>query len=693
MNKIIDSYKTEIKLISRTIWTWVVLVLALINVWILFQGRLQSFDPGGALIASAFIIQGGIFVSLILGFTLIKEEAVCSAEEVFFALPGAHAAKMWAKCLTLLTVIAVFIVLSVLVLYTLFAFYGVPLIFHWKALPYLLLYWGIPFWVSGIIGMFAGKVFKSRLVYLFFVLIWLLIGPLNMYVFKFLMSISHIDLNDIADFMNLGQTDPNTTYDPVYGLPMEIQRWLQKGIWVLNITAIFISSLILRGRNRSRRLTVTVICLLLFNIPLLYGYTSEGQVVRTKYEATAVRVYDFDYYKDHQTQEKDGESTFAITAYDIDLHSYRNLKANVKMTISTLTPVDKLFFTLYHDLKIKMVTDGCHKLLSYTQADDQVEVLLTEPVQKDKQIEIEFSYEGTSSPYFYANEQAVLLPAYFPWLPAAGAYQAMIPEGSGVVKYPHYPQNPALYTLCYTGPEPMFTNLSPAGEQLWRGEAPKGITLAAGMLTESKIGAASIFYPISLCRIVDGLPDYLRKVNEIAREIDKDLDIRTPFETARVFFLSIPRHSNYAVSTILNQGDHIIFRIERMNNLGIMYYNERTIVQAILSSIIMNKNIVNQKTEITELFEASYTQWYGIKHSLPDTDRPLLTRMTEAYDFLGKPQAALIAKELIKLIEKNKQTPETTKCFFREWRSKLFSDEQMNEDDLLNIIKNYGGNG
>lgn len=692
LSKIVNSYIIEVKLMLRTIWTWIFLLLALINVGILFVSRLEMFDPGGALISTAFIIQGGIFVSMILGFSLIKEEAVCSADELFNLLPDGYISKIGAKCLALLTAITFFIILTIAILYYLFWFYGVPLIYYWQALPYLFLYWGTSFWISGIIGMLAGVFFKTRMVYPLLILIWLLIGPLNMAVFKVLMSISQVDLNPIANFMNLGQSDPYTTYDPVYGLPLEIHRWLQKGLWVITISGLFFMAVIYKNNNRSRHLIIKAVAVyIIIGMPLIYLFTREEQVIRTYYETNAVRKYDLNYYRVHTKPSFENLDSFKIESYDISLISFRNLKAQVKMKVKILETTDKLVFTLYHNLRVKRVIDDNNKDLSYKQQGDQVLVSFTAPLHPEMKTTIIFDYEGTSSPYFYANEQALMLPAYFPWLPMIGSHQAMMPQGGDVIRFPLYSQNLTTYTLRYSGPEPVCTNLPQKEPNLWSGTVSQGVSLAAGMLTEIKLGKTSVYYPISLCRIIEELPGYIDRLQEIAQSIKTDLAVQKTLDTSKIFFLSVPRESRFVNTTILNQGDHLIIGISRMYNKGNLYKNDISIVPAVLSSLIKSDNITNQKDEIRELFEAGYAYWYGTRFVLPDLDRPTLLRIIEAYKFLRQYKDAEMAKELLTFIEENKTNQDLLQSFFREWLNKLQTERLMSGDDLFELIKAKGG--
>ncbi|PKM47540.1 MAG: hypothetical protein CVV03_02680 [Firmicutes bacterium HGW-Firmicutes-8] len=686
MRKITDSWKIELVLLVRNFWTWIFLLLALVSVGLQFNSRLQLFDPGGALISTAFIIQGGIFVSMILGLSLVQRESVTSSNEMFYVLPNGYSSKIVGKCLALLTAIIVFIILSVMILYFLFWKFGVPYLFYWKSFIYLSLYWGTSFWISGIIGMIIGSYVKSRIAYPLLVFIWIFIGPLNSPVIKNFMAIFNTDLTPIGNFINLGQTDPYTPYDPVYGLPMEIHRWLQKGIWVISVTFIFLTITVLKSYRKPVFTVLILSGLLILNLPLVLLFNKEEQVIRTGYEANAVRNYDRNYYTQNTKPSFENSDSFIIESYEIDLKSFRNVTAQVKIKGKPIRTTEKLIFTLYHQLRIKSVTDENNVELSFKQVGDQILVSFPVPLKSNEHTTIVFNYEGISSPYFYANDQAVMLPAYFPWLPISGSYQAMKAEGSELIRYPLYPRNPTKYILRYSGPEPLFTNLQKKNTSVWTGQVPNGISLVAGMMTETRVGQTKVCYPVSLYKMIDTTPLYLKKVQNIAKNVNTDLNIQKSFDVSRIFFLSVPDESNLIPSNIWNLEDHLIIGINQMYNEGDLLNYDITIVPAILSSLVKNHNMINQREEIKSLFIASYAYWYGLKHnSSIENERPILVRMLDYYQNTKLNKEASVTKEILKLIDNNKTNQLFLQAFFRDWLGRLDQNHQLNWNDILEL--------
>ncbi len=699
MKKIIDSYIIELRLLNRYYGSWFFLLLSLFVIFYHSIFDLQRSDPGGALISTAFIIQGGMFACMILGVYLVQKEAFYWCDEVFDVLPNGQSSKIIAKCLTLISIILAFTCISLIEIYVIFWCKDVPCIFYWKSIYYLFLYWAIPFIISGLLGMILGLYMKSNLIYPVLVLIWLFIGPLNMAVFKPLMGILRVNLNSIADFMNLGQTNPHLSYDPVYGLQLEIGRWLQKGLWLLNVVVLFLISLLKSFNFKSTKtLAIVIIFLLTLNIPLINSFAKEDQVITTKYEYNAVNVYDMCYYTANKQTAFQNNEPFIIESYEIDLASFRNLKAKVIMEIKPLQETEELVFTLYHDLRVKGVFDESGTLLSYEQKGDQVLVSFPKILNKNVLKKIVFDYEGTSSPYFYANEQAVMLPAYFPWIPVAGSYQAMKAENSYLLRKPLISQTPTKYTLKYSGPKPLFTNLSKEDENLWSGKTSSGITLAAGMLTETKIGEINIVYPISLNKMIEGIPGFLENIKPVVENIKTDLALKNTLKSSKLLFLSIPTESSLVSSTIWNLDDHLIIGINQQYNDGDLLNNRRSLVRSVLTSLTRTSNMTEQNERIKASFIAGYAYWYSmnydqtsyeesktILHSMIDSYNHLRT-IIDNYQELEFAREEIVLNQIKAFIDENKSDHEILQSFFRNWLSALESDKIMDFENVTELI-------
>ncbi|OYD08989.1 hypothetical protein [Paludifilum halophilum] len=234
MKQALDSWKIELRLLSRNYWSWIVLILTGIYIIFGFPEFLLQYDPGRTLMGSAYVVVGGILIFLIYGWSLIHKEKESQIEEVIESLPHGIRGKILGKGLALVSVVALSMSYSMILVFYRFYKADVLSIFWVKAVPYLLLYWGLPFLVAGLLGMVIRLSISSKLSYLLILVVWILFSPL----ISILSDMNH-STPFISDWIsklqtfNLGQSDIHTPYDPVYGLPMEIYRWMKVLFWLL----------------------------------------------------------------------------------------------------------------------------------------------------------------------------------------------------------------------------------------------------------------------------------------------------------------------------------------------------------------------------------------------------------------------------------------------------------------------------
>jgi hypothetical protein len=692
MLKIINSLKIDLLGFTRSKLTWIFLIISILLTGYGFYSRLP-FDPGRALTSSAFVIQSGIFVTMILGYSLVRREIDHNCSEVFYTIAKGLKYKLIGKILTLLTLALLFSLVSTL---TLFFFYfpETPIVFYKLALIYLFLYWVIPFFISGIIGMVVSYFIQTRLAYIILTIICILIAPLNFSIFREIGFIFKLDLVSVAHFLNLGQTDPNNTFDAVYGLPLETGRWMKQGIWLVLVLFILGISYLIRYKNKKfiySKITILFIVTALFLAPLITKFLEEDQIIITHpaHGLQNVHRLDADYYGGLKTI--DIPQNFEIKEYDIDLKSNRRLEANVRITLKLNENTSNLFFTLYHQFKIKNISINNEKLIFHRRG-DSIEIDLKQSFNKNEIINLTFNYEGISSPIYFANEQAILLPSNFPWLPFGGGDNAMTMRES-LVRNDLSPDHNIHYTLRYNDDNPIFTNLEKKeGEGVWKGNLPDGLTVTSGMLKQEKVNGSLVVYPISLFNSAKKIPEFIEEVEDIESNLVRDLKLQQkPNVTNKYFFLSIPGESPYFYSNQWDFSDHKIIGIDQSyNEEGVLTYSN-LLVPSTLHALIRNKDIIKiQDQEIVTIFLYAYDFWYQNNYnSLKNNQEMLFDHFMNGYtDPNNKGNNVGKILEDLSIFLRNGEKDQINN-FFIDWLKLLNQDKVMKMDKLNELLKEY----
>lgn len=658
MKNIFESFTLEIKMILKSKLTWVLLIAYDIYISIV-PWVSMSESIGGSLTRNALAVEAGMFLFLVLGFNMVKEEEKYLCEELFYSMKGGKVPKICGKILTILVSAAVVSTLTTLTYYAFFIAYEVPLVFYIKGALYIVLYYTLPFMITGILGMIIGQHAKGKGAYILLLFTWLLLGLGNIVLFYPVLHFVKDGFDraaDVATFLNLAQNSPSIPFNNVYGLPMELTWWYKRLLFLWVVLHAFIGLTLAKSNRRNiKRILFTAASCILISVPLTLLYLKPAQVLYFGDEKYSTRDYDLKYYFSKHSDTAAKDDNFQVEKYDIDLKCYRVITVDLDMVIKSHEDLETLSFTLYRDLKVSNVEANGEKL-RFTQIGDSLRVELATILKANSKLNLTFHYQGKTSPYFFANEQAVMLPAYYAWLPREGTFQLMDGESG----YCSKPFKEASYTLRYAGPMPLYTNLASKGKNLWEGSAKDGITLAASaFLKHETYEGMEIVYSQELFRDKDSIFKNLKLEKEIRRRIGEDLNISTSSEAFRmVFLLPPPSSGNVAISS------H-----EFLDHMIIESYAVYKNPDAALMAVSNFKSITGSdkpdycvNNEITpDVIASGYQYWYALRYEPQLINRCWLSgRLDPRQNYFEA------VKAMKRLIEENRDNKEFLEEFFNK---------------------------
>lgn len=683
MKKIISSFYVEIFLLFRSNWTYVFFAISILLVALHFHVRLDLHDPGNTLNASAFIVQGGIFVSLLFGVQLTTAEKLTDSDEVFETIENGYLSKTIGKICVVSFSIIIFNFVSLIVLYVMYWKHGVPAIFYREAVPYVILYWGLPFFIAAVIGMFLRLVIKNKMIYPIIVLVSVIIGPMNHELLISFTTPLNLRVDNILFFLNLGQSDPHAPFNPVYGFPLESFRWKFKVLFALTILLLLIIQILKRFYRLSVLITIISVLALLAPITLMINIYNQQKGSLTFKE---VNSYDVDYYTKHQKINFENETEFSVKSYDIQFTAGDILDIDVELTVSPIEDSKEFIFTLYHQLK---VTDIKTKniALNYEQQGDFIKVNLSESVKKDTDLTLHIKYRGKSSPLFIANKYAVMLPGFFPWLPLPNSREVMKIDSVGTTFLSNLQKNPVNFTLKYSGPGQLFTNLDHTGSNIWSGNS-LGVTLVSGWLKGADVDTnTQIITPKSLYNMNKSIPEFLIQINDITKDVQTTLNLESS-TNKKSFFLSIPSSHAYP-SNIWNLKDHTIIGVDQMYNNGDLLTLINWNVPAVLTSLTRTDNWTSQTLDMRKIFIDSYSYWYGLVHK---TDKQKGSTFLEIdlsiYKQANLNHETLLVERILNLIQSDPNSSGISK-YFLEWYELMDRKQQTTILEILDLTEKY----
>lgn len=196
-----------------------------------------------------------------------------------------------------------------------------------------------------------------------------------------------------------------------YGMYAEIYRWNLIIFWISLLSFLFFKLCQIKKTALKAVLLSLTLLISTFN---LVGYFYGGSHIEKGAQLDSISMSDYLFYTENEQKNQDPD--FEVTSYDMDLSIYRQLDAEVSMTLSD-TGLEYYNFTLYHVYNVLKITDIEGNALKYNREGDYVTVIGNGNLQL-----INIKYSGYS-PILYSNYQACSLPGFFAYYPIPGFYK------------------------------------------------------------------------------------------------------------------------------------------------------------------------------------------------------------------------------------------------------------------------------
>jgi len=679
MIQIINNLKIEFKQIFYKKMFWICYIGVLIYLLIPYNSFGPSKEFGWMLNSAGFAVASGMLLFIVFGFSLSTKENLTNCNELFKTISNSYRSKMYAKCISIILLSLSAALTSLLIVYLIYMINGANKQLYIMAFKYHILYWFFPFVLCGICGLIIGQVGNSKKSYVFIVLIWLLTSCTNKYIFIYITMFANRNLKDLIDFLTFSQTDIELSYNSLYGVPMEFKRWVHGLLLLVILIYIFYNITYKKSNKRTVKKYLINTSIFLGSIFILVVlYNRQGQIMYSNIQGDISKLYDVNYYY----QRKDlnvGIPCYSIDSYYIDFKTTTNLAIKTQVDVNITKGTKEIVFTLYHDLHIrKLSVDNID--VKFNRDGDYVFIKFNSKVEKGSNIKISFEYDGNSSPLFYANDQAILLPSNFPWLPTNKDLNAMVYNDQGTVYVRDLSPNEEIkYTLKYSGNKKIFTNLDQQEESLWTGATPKGVTIVSGMLKQEKVSDVLVCYPVDVTYVKDNVINHIEYLTKTKTNIVNDLNLQIKKQNLKsVFYLPTPIENNF--SQIYDFGDHIILNTIGNNNI---YSNPLFSTLEVLKEVINTDSILEQDSYCVDLFMDAYAQWYSRKYSVQDLE---YNRFWEMKMNSNKDKNVIKINDII-----IKNNDAFLKQFFIKFLKLISENKEITEQDISSFLSNIGG--
>lgn len=263
-----------------------------------------------------------------------------------------------------------------------------------------------------LLGVFFAQKTKRNVSYALMALIIFLVSSTSDFIPGGLSQVTKINFWEAKYFLAyILPNDLEWYINHDYGMYAEIYRWNLIIFWISLLSFLFFKLCQIKKTALKAVLLSLTLLISTFN---LVGYFYGGSHIEKGAQLDSISMSDYLFYTENEQKNQDPD--FEVTSYDMDLSIYRQLDAEVSMTLSD-TGLEYYNFTLYHGYNVLKITDIEGNALKYNREGDYVTVIGNGNLQL-----INIKYSGYS-PILYSNYQACSLPGFFAYYPIPGFYK------------------------------------------------------------------------------------------------------------------------------------------------------------------------------------------------------------------------------------------------------------------------------
>lgn len=691
---IFSSIKIGFLTFFRLKYPIIILLLSIIYTSFLFRHFIFSdiFNPGEALIRSSFIVQGIILISMFFGVYTIRVEEQNNLNDIYTSIKGALFFHYLGRLIFFILIITIYCSLSIVVLWTFYFISGLPIsMLYYQSVRYIILYWFLSALVGFFVGVLLSKWIKGKAIYPSLLVVWLLISPMNYpFITQLTILLNLKNPYDVINFLNIGQIDPHRKYDPLYGFPLESFNWYKKWFFLV-ITLLLLLTLISRKIKRvSFAYLLVGVFLLLTIFPIVKNLKSEEQVVYTGTEPQSINTYDVSYYRLNRSEMNIQSQDLTINKYDI------NFKLNPDLQLKVVTSVknnghdvSKINFTLYHDLKVSSIKYNGN-LISFQQKKDQLTVKLPTSIKQNETFELVISYRGNSSPYYFANNQAIFLPYNFPWLPTINTGPAMKVDNFDIYKLSLQARNTVDYNLIVNDDKDIFVNLNKVGPNHWQGIKTNGLTIVSGSITRNKLAnSGEIIYPYTWEKVFENPATINANFDSIISSISDELELSRPINIDSYLYLPITTGGEPMSNSIWINNEQMIVSLDDFYPIqgGSLEKYEPLMTYGFVPALTWKyDNLSFNNMKYPQLFSNSFAYWYNLRYqeSTIENKQTYFNYFIENLDINEENdnesrRIKTISENLYNFINNKQIANEIKREFFVEWYKQM-SKKNNNEN-------------
>ncbi len=327
-------------------------------------------------------------------------------------------------------------------------------------------------------------------------------------------EINNVPILNYFDWFTVLMPNSDFVADSVYGISLEIYRWVLALGWISLLTACVLIKIDISYNSASKLKIATLIIVAVF-CGIRFNSRENDSFIRKDYRSDGTLFREVTYRSKEQVGIEESPS-FQISKYDIDFTIDSKMRVSAALTLSEANR-EEYDFTLWHDLEIiKIYSVDCNNI-PYDRWGDYLTIY---PPNDTEMIYID--YAGNCGKYF-TNYQGIALPGYIPYYPMPGHRSLWDYNRQEIKVLQDLPKTD--FFISIKSNLDVVCNLPKVCDNTFAGTA-ETVSIYAGILTKTTNDGLSIYKsPVSYQRnIAAGYHDQWEKLSKLVGE-DRGLDL------------------------------------------------------------------------------------------------------------------------------------------------------------------------
>lgn len=670
---------TETVLFFRSRYKWFIGGMWVVLMILFSISAFECGVIGDGMTSSGWVTQGLLTMGMMLGVLCSSEERKTDCEEVILSEGKAYRNTVIAKAVLVLMIGLLFMVTGIGLVFCIFLIRKAAACYYLPTAAYIVLYWILPFIISGVLGCVLGITVRTKTVYVLAVIFSIMLGPCIPFLLSELMFSRKGSLYELFVMFNVGQLETDEVMSEAFGYCLNPELWGARlcilGAFIILLATVAEKKLL---KRRAYLSVALIFSIMLFGI----GTIVNNQMVRTQVERYRQKEL-LDYYSESRDTEPagmmvNGTESYKILGYVIRVDDGLKLKITTEVDVDIRNESEAMVFSLFHDFDVYTCRID-NEICDFDRNSDSLTVWTNGKFSGRHKLEVK--YEGVPPLNLYKAGNKWILPGMFVWIPVeyVGEITWDNADPMSLFRYPDNKENVPI-SVDYLGNNAVHCSLKMSENGHWEGYS-SGVTLATGWFEEKSIEDINVIYPSIYPENLSQALKYLRNLQAFIPVISEEMtEERINVEPDKVFVIPSIVYTHFSSGTCFFS-DHVVVCLDSDRGGYLLEQND---ARTVLNGFLRTPEWQSADSHLADFFIYGYIDSLAKRGKYAFELLPSLKRLTDSIaNYEKNYEMAELGRKIQDYIDNNGEKEQTE--FFRGF-IRLLNDGNASVGTVLDLM-------